>query len=273
MKVAFHNFLITTFCLLSLSIVLCGQVTGSAEETKSQDESKQRAAALWEQAVVAKGGRERLYQVNSLLISYQGTVRNFFGTVVHRGFVERLYVFPYKSWSWDNGLPPPFNLTVSMFNQERNLSCTISAGDRSPKCTEPKNAASFFNQAEGLARVQYLYLLETKWIRPLPVKLAKDSIGLKTVDVVQTRVAGRRVDYYLDRKTHLPQRIITFFESGRVWEVYNFSDYVNINGIQMPGVQKKGKINFQINLAYAGSIFTHPPSIEAGPNAWQSGNR
>ena len=272
MKVAFHIFLITTFCLLGIRIVLCGQVRVAAEQN-SQDGSRQRAEALWEQAVVAKGGRERLQQVNSLLISYQETVRNSLGIVVHRGLVERLYVFPHKSWSWDDGLPPPFHLTVSMFNLERNISCTIYSGARSPKCTEPKNAASFFNQSEGPARVQYLYLLETKWIRPLPVRTTKHWIGLKTVDVVQTQVAGRRVDYYLDRKTHLPQRIITFFESGRVWEIYNFSDYIKINGIQMPSVQKKGKINFQINPAYAESIFTHPPSIEAGPKAWQSGNR
>ena len=273
MKVTLQRVLVTGLCLFSIPIVLCVQVTVAAEQTKSQDGSKQRAEALWEQAVVAKGGRERLYQVNSMLISYQETVRNFLGIAVHRGLVERLYVFPDKSWSWDDGLPPPFHLTVSMFNLERNISCSAYAGATSPKCMKPKDATSFFNQGEGLARVQYLYLLETKWIKPAPVSTTKDSIGLKTLDVVQTQVVGRRVDYYLDRKTHLPQRVITFFESGRVWETYNFSDYLTVNGIQMPSVQKKGKINFQINPAYTESIFTHPPSIEAGPKAWQPGNR
>jgi len=273
MKVTLHIFLIITFCIFSIPIVLGVQVTVAAEQTKSQDGSKQKAEALWERAVVAKGGRERLYQVNSLLIFHQETVRNFLRIVVHRGLVERLYVFPDKSWSWDDGLPPPFHLTVSMFNLERNLSCMIYAGAASPKCTEPRNAASFFIQGEGPVRAQYLYLLETKWIKPAPLSVTKDSIGLKTLDVVQTQVAGRRVDYYLDRKTHLPQRVITFFESGRVWETYSFSDYIEIDGIQMPSVQKKGKINFQINPAYAESIFTHPPSIEAGPKAWQPGNR
>lgn len=272
MKLALHIF-ITALCLFSIAIILCLQVTVAAEQTKSKDGSKQKVEALWEQAVVAKGGRERLYQVNSLLISYQETVRNFLGIVIHRGLVERLYVFPDKSWSWDEGLPPPFHPTVSMFNLERNISCRMYAGAASPKCTEPKDAASFFNQSEGLVRAQYLYLLETKWVKPAPVRMTKDSIGRKSVDVVQTQVAGGRVDYYLDRKTHLPQRVVTFFESGRVWETYNFSHYITINGIQMPSIQKKAEINFQINPAYEESIFTHPPSIEAGPKAWQPGNR
>ena len=156
-----------------------------------------------------------------------------------------------------------------MFNLERKISCAIYAGIPSPKCTEPKETASSFNQSEGLGRAQYLYLPETKWVKPVPIRVTKDVIGWKPVDVIQTKVDGRRVDYYLDRKTHLPQRVVTFFESGRVWETYNFSDYININGIQMPSVQKKGKINFQINPAYDESIFIHPPSIEAGSKAWR----
>jgi hypothetical protein len=273
MKVTFLTLLITSFCLLTSLPFLSAQIAVVSEQTKAQEGSKQKAEALWEQAIVAKGGRERLYQVNSLVISYQETTRNSLGIVVHRGLVERLYVFPDKSWSWDDGLPPPFHLTVSMSNLERNISCTMYAGASSPKCTEPKDAASFFNQGEGLGRAQYLYLLETKWVKPVPISMTKGSIGLKTVDVVQTRVDARRVDYYLDRKTHLPQRVVTFFESGRVWETYNFSDYIDINGIRMPSVQKKGKINFQINPAYDVTIFTRPPSIETGPKAWQLANR
>lgn len=160
-----------------------------------------------------------------------------------------------------------------MFNLARNISCTIYAGAASPKCTEAKDAASFFNQGEGLSRAQYLYLLETKWLKPVPISMTKGSIGLKTVDVVQTGVNARRVDYYLNRRTHLPQRVVTFFESGRVWEIYNFADYVDINGIRMPSVQEKGKVSFQMNPADDETIFTHPPSIETGSKGWRLTNR
>jgi hypothetical protein len=121
-------FLITSFCVLTSPLILSAQITVVAEQTKAHEESKQKAEVLWAEAVVAKGGRERLYQVNSLVISYQETARNLLGFVVHRGLVERLYVFPGKSWSWDDGLPPPFHVTVSMYNLERNSSCTMHAG-------------------------------------------------------------------------------------------------------------------------------------------------
>src|SRR4051812_47867497 len=116
MKMILRAFLLTCICFLIPLVLSYPQITTVAEQSKADEESKQNAQALWEQAVAAKGGRERLHDVNSLVIFYQQTVRNVLGTVVHRGLVERLYVFPDKSWSWDDGLPPPFHLTVSMYN-------------------------------------------------------------------------------------------------------------------------------------------------------------
>src|SRR4051812_14539167 len=96
----------------------------SAIGNKAQEsQSSQQAKALWEQAIAAKGGREQLYRVNSLIMSFQETVRNFLDIAVHRGMVERLYVFPNKSWGWDDGLPPPFRLSVGLLDLERNLRC------------------------------------------------------------------------------------------------------------------------------------------------------
>jgi hypothetical protein len=43
---------------------------------------------------------------------------------------------------------------------------------------------------------------------------------------------------------------------------YDFSDYLTVNGIQMPGKLKKGRINFQINPDFDMDIFTRPPSVE-----------
>jgi len=97
--------------------------------------------------------------------------------------------------------------------------------------------------------------------------------GLKQFDVLDTRFQNKRVDYFLDRKTHLPARVAVFYNgSDRATFMFDFSDYVTVNGIQMPGRQKRGKINFQINAPYDESIFTRSPSIEAGPKAWQRSN-
>src|SRR5689334_19980767 len=92
------------------------------------------AKSLWEAAIAAKGGREALYQVESLVMSYQETERNFLGVAVHHGLVERLDVFPDRSWSWDDGLPAPFHLALGWMNLERNLRCTMYAGASAPVC-------------------------------------------------------------------------------------------------------------------------------------------
>ncbi|MCA1850416.1 MAG: hypothetical protein LC672_05070, partial [Acidobacteria bacterium] len=215
-----------------------------------------------------KGGRERLYQVNSLVISYQETVRNFFGVVVHRGVVERLYAFPDKSWGWDDGLPPPFRLSVRTLDLERNLRCTVSAGSSAPLCGPAKQGPS--PPDEGITQVQYIYLMETKWVKPVPLSVTKGEVGFKRVDVLHTRFENKRVDYYLDRKTHLPSRVAVFYgNSDRATLTFDLSEYVSVSGIKMAGRQKRGRIEFQINPAYDEGIFTRQPSIEAGPKAWR----
>jgi hypothetical protein len=48
---------------------------------------------------------------------------------------------------------------------------------------------------EGISQAQYLCLLETRWVRPIPVAVSKANIGLKKVDVIHTRLEGRNIDY------------------------------------------------------------------------------
>lgn len=263
------NFLRAVFArhaLCLLFIIFLPAAAAAQSERNSQD--TQRAEELWEQAVAAKGGREQLYKVNSLLISYRDTVRNFLGVVVHRGDFEALYAFPDKSWTWDDALPPPFTLSVSSLDVSRNRRCRISEGAPTPTCGAAEHPASPAD--EGLAQTQYLYLLETRWVKPTPVGVGGGRIGLKKVDVLHTRFREKRIDYFLDRKTHLPLRVSVFHgTSERATFSFDFSEYASVGGVMMPGKQKIGHINFQINPPYDESVFTRPPSLEAGPHAWR----
>ena len=254
---------------LALLLSLIFLPTASAVAVKGQEtQSAGEAKELWEKAVAAKGGRERLYQVNSLVMSYRETVRNFLGVVVHRGVVERLYVFPDKSWGWDDGLPPPFQLSVGWLDIEKDRRCELRAGASAPVCGPAKQGVS--PPDEGLKQVQYLYLMETRWVKPTPLGVTEEKIGMKKVDVLRTRFENKRVDYSLDRKTHLPLRVALFYgDSDRATLTIDLSDYMSVNGIQMPGRQKRGEISFQINPPYDEGVFTRPPSAEAGPEAWR----
>ena len=246
--------------------MLVNSAAGGSAFAQGSDR-EQEAMILWEQAITAKGGREALHQVDSLAMSYQETVRNFLGITVHRGPVERLYVFPNKSWEWDDGLPPPFKLTVRLLNIERNLRCYLHATAPAPTCGPAKQYDSPAD--EGLTQVQYLYLMETRWVKPIPIAVTQEHLGFTRVDVLHTRFENKRINYFLDRKTHLPRRVSVFHGNSERPLTIDLSEYINVAGVQMPSKQKKGKITFEVNPRYDADVLTTPPSIEKGPKAWR----
>ena len=265
LRAAFSKHALRLLFIILLPAAVAAQPAQTSSDTR-------RAEELWEKAVAAKGGREQLQKVESLLIWYSDTTRNFLGVVVHRGDVETLYAFPDKMWSWDDGLPAPFTLSVGWIDVSRNRSCRVSEGSKAVTCGAVRNVRSPGD--EGLVRAQYLYLLETRWVKPTPVGVSEGHVGLKTVDVLRTRFREMRIDYFLDRKTHLPARVTVFFEkSGRVLESLDFSEYASVGGVLMPGKQVRGHINFQINPPYDETVFTRPPTLEAGPHAWHRPGR
>jgi len=252
---------------LSLLFILCLPAAAAAQTARTSADAW-LAQELWEKAVAAKGGREQLQKVESLLITYRSTWRNFLGIVEHRGDVETLYAFPDRLWSWDDDLPPPFGMSVGWVDLGRNRHCVLHKGATAPSCNTGRPPGGPGDR--GLVRVQYLYLLETRWVRPTPVGVSEGRIGLKKVDVLQTRFRETRIDYFLDRKTHLPLRVaFTEDPRQRTPVTYDFSEYVNVGGVMMPGKQERGHLNFQINPPYDEAVFTRPPTLEAGPHAWR----
>ena len=253
---------------MGAGVLLLLLFSASAQAAAQGPDEAGRARALWEQAVAARGGREQLHRVESLLISYRETVRNFFGVVVHRGDVERLYAFPDRMWGWDDGLPPPFSLTINTLDLGRDRRCTLRKTSAAPLCGPARQGQA--NPDEGLVQAQLLYLMETRWVKPTPVGVRAGSVGLRKVDVLRARFGDRRIDYFLDRKTHLPARVALYYGAGeRPALTVDLSDYAPVGGVLMPGRQKDGRVNFQINPPYDAGVFARTPSIEAGPKAWQ----
>ena len=226
-----------------------------------------RARELWEKAIIAKGGREQLSKVKTLHISYTETTRNFFGIVVHRGLVNSIYDFPNRMWSWDDGLPPPFHLSVGWLDIEQNKRCIFYQGAADPICGPVTQTTS---PAEGITHVQYLYLMESRWVKPEPIAVSTGRVGLKKVEIIQTRFQDRVINYSLDRKTNLPVRIEVFYKgTTRVMWTVDLSAYALVDGIQMPTKRSSAKINFEINPSYNVSLFKDLPSIAAGPDVWK----
>ena len=187
--------------ICSLLCIALNIAAASYSRAHATNEERQQAETLWEQAIAAKGGRETLMGVKHLAISYDDTARNFLGIAVHRGHFEAVYAFPDKLWVWDDALPPPFGLTLRVLNISQNFRCTLYAKVAKPTCG---SATGDHPSAEEIKEAQYLYFLETNWVKPVPVGVTRD----KKVDVVHTRFENKKIDYFLDRKTHLPVRVV-----------------------------------------------------------------
>lgn len=265
-------------------------ITLASGKPQQDNQSQQEVERLWEQTIAAKGGRERLHAIHNMVISTGGSYKPLKfkikpeGTVTSRSGSrisisrEELYVFPSKLWRWDDYRPAVFGLWVEMYNFETKKQQVITDGD--PNHPPAAISDDDLHSREFLLITQFIYLLESKWVRPRLLNVTAERIGSRIFDVIQTEAEWMHVDFAIDRGTHLPIRITTYNKfKGKVYpNVLKLSDDANIDGIEVPltlemsdGHKEKSIVKF--NVEYKEEIFTKPLSIEAGPEAWmKSGN-
>ena len=231
------------------------------------------AETIWERGIAGKGGREALFGVRSFAISARGDYgsRKLKKNEVRQ---EVLYVLPDKFWSWSDYRPDVFGLRVTMYNYETSTKYVISDGEPVGQL-EPLNEKDRRNTDVLWALLPFFP--ETKWLKPVLVGVTVGKVGQQTVDIVETSVKGRRVDFAFDRKTHLPIRV-SYYSSGRN-KTYitpiDLADYVEVGGIKLPQTLKyddgtDNKQIYQLNVDYNEEIFIKPTRIEAGPQAWKA---
>jgi hypothetical protein len=269
------------FLIIVLILSTSPEFVCTAETNKSSTlevSSRQEAKELWEQAVLAKGGRDKLQAVSNMLASSRIKGRKYIFKPITLHY-ENFFVFPYRSWSWiderESGL---FGLKVEMLNLERNLSYLTYPNDPEsprvfpicPDCTDKRYS---------IIRAQLRFLMESHWVRPVPLGMSRESIEFKQVDVVQTLVNGERVDFALDQKSHLPLKFSHYYKFRGEEIIYteSMSDYVEVSGIKVPKKFTKygfkHEVEYQINIPYTERLFEHPPTIEAGPDAWKANRK
>jgi hypothetical protein len=256
-----------------------------------QREGSVRARQLWEEAIAAKGGRDRLYAVRSFVVSsiskYHHAPRGIPGD-----HTESLFVLPDKWWEWVDHRPGSFGLWIFTFDFGKPVGWDVgSDAPRARKMTtsrdvpraddpyqiyDPSAGVQFLNNKKKFAERQILYLMETRNIRPTPVNVRTASLGSTKLDVVEARVDDEKVEFYLDQHTHLAARVAftTKTEYGDYVEAIRLDDYREVAGIQMPhkvrwGDDEENRTSYQINVDYDESIFERPPTIDMGPEAWK----
>ncbi|HEX8500931.1 MAG TPA: hypothetical protein VF659_10105 [Pyrinomonadaceae bacterium] len=243
-----------------LALALCAPAP-AAGARGSREGSREEAERLWELAVAAKGGRERLHSVNSLLLT----------TGSRKYPLVDLYAFPGKLWRWSR-LPAPFDLSVNMLNAERRAAYATSGNSPASPRRLGDDAVRGFQSFVDEA--QLYFLLETRWQRPVPVAASEGEAGGRRADVVRVAVGDKQADYFLDRKTHLPLKIV-FPARDNARRYFAAKDYADVGGVMLPlKVSYGGGFSpyaYVLNPDYDPNIFERPPTIDAGIEAWRRG--
>jgi len=250
-------------------------------DVDGKDETQQQARRLWEQAIAAKGGRERLYAIQSMSISQRAyykrqtfTLPVKYETLLSKNEVRTvsLDVFPNKFWNCEDYRPDVFGVIMHMYNYESGMKYVLTLGDPVHPLEPIERNETRESRTYGLVA----YLLETTWLKPTPVTASIGNIGRQQVDIVQTILTGKRIDFAFDRETHLPVQVSYYSVSNGQTFVTTvaLSDYVEVKGIKVAQIVQmdegtKYRQTVQFDVEYDPDIFTKLPNFEAGLNAWR----
>lgn len=262
-----------TLLIIILSLVACVTSQTRAQLDPTALNNKKEAERIWELAIEAKGGRQRLYSVSNVLMS--STSRYYYGLKKVTNLEENLFVFPDKWWFWDDNRPSKFGLRMSMYNWQIGKKYVMQFEGNPFNGLEPIEPNQ---RSTGFAGLIDLFL-ETKWNRPQPVRTFTAKVGSTKVDVVETKFMDDRADFYFDGTTRLLVKAI-FYSNGKPSNTTRFSDYIDVDGLKMPSKKVleasdgefEHNVTFKFNVDYEESIFVKPPPFEAGPEAWKKKN-
>jgi len=262
---------ITSFLFFSFFIAISADVSEKQSQPITAQYDREEAERLWEQAVTAKGGREHLYAINNLQLSVRE--KQWWGLKRAPYVVEALYVFPGRSWEWTDQRGTIFGLVIWMQNYEQGIHWAYSDHGKGASVAPIQEGGS---GRSAFIDTQLNYLMETRWVKPIPVSVESGKVSRHTVDIVHTVVkeypkGEEKVSFALDRKSHLPLQVI--YHTVTFGKEYSggvpLSDYAEINGIQMPTKVYGYKTNYQFNVLYNQRVFEEPPSLKAGIEAWK----
>jgi hypothetical protein len=249
---------------LPLLLLALDMKTSAQNNASREDSSLVRARELWELAIEAKGGRDKLHQVFSFVNGDEN------------GSSVDFMAFPDKFFRWADTRPSKFGLIVELFNFERDFGFTIRGDNpldvRRHNGVDPKLRSR-------LREPQLYYFLETQWFKPELLKAFKDDLNGKRVDVVEARFKGFGYPFrwriFLDEKSHLPVRIGTLSDTyERMFEWVDLGDYRELAGIKVPtAISMQGgrwnRILVEVNPDFNPQFFEKQPDMKAGAFQWR----
>lgn len=237
--------------LIGVSI-LFGGTTARSQLEKGSASEKREARLAWEALVKAKGGRERLESISTILITSFQTIK---GKTVPTQY--KLMALPHLVWKAHRA-----NGEVSVYRSDSSKPMQQWAGTHGVSDWNNNDPSHEF------AIDRLIYLLETRYEKPVPQKVSRGKIGKKTYDVIETIFDKERIDYYYEPEEMRVSQVVLYYNDGSIWRKYEPANYTSVNGIWMPQTltvnvndgqaQYINQVEFQFNVDYALDLFTGP---------------
>ena len=286
---------------------------------KAQNENVVKAKELWEKVIAAKGGREHLYSVQNLVVSSNSSSPYDKKEFRNSRYVD-FYIMPDKWWGWIDERPG-FPLEVRQYDFGQQIGYEVNEGQNGGGIIESRNNSEFGKQSEyklfdsGLVCIirpeksqdiakrnievmkdsshfnnnvktkffenQLLYLMETKWFQPKIETLRVEKLNSSKVDVIEVSFGKEKIEYFIDNKTNLPNRIKfkTWFDETKSYyeDSYHLENYSEVEGVMFPQIVRRGKktdtkTTYLVNVKYNEKLFDKPPNIKLGLDAWMPKN-
>lgn len=223
--------------------------------------------AIWEKMVVAKGGREALHSIQSIVLSSE--TRGWHGLRQHRRSETLVFIGPGRWWSWAKGMGRVFGTVVIRYDsgrgfQEFTSDRSMGSGYKRPSPPEESIA--------GVGTTLLSYLLETRWMKPAPVNCAVSDGQVS----VRARWLDRELEFFADDKSYLVREVIWRGKYRSTTLV--FRDYRLVSGLQLPrrqvnmdepGWKPQAELVFEVNPKIDPAIFNSPINARKGREQWR----
>ena len=267
-------------------LLTCLCVAGAVRD--DAQEGRQTAVSIWEQAVAAKGGRDRLAGIRSFAIRKKTRFRGFMTRDVARGKVDQIVCeLPDQWWEFLDYRPGLMGYSLEVVDVRSGMGWrSLGGGPARPLPGPNRSLADRMRQhvAYRMRQLQYVYFLETRSTRPDPQRASRVWLGFRRADRVETEIEDDLVIFFLDLNTHLPVRIETVqtvayvrARGGKAVSerryIYELDGYHEVAGIQVPARVTLGgdraEARVEINPGYEPSLFKIPPPAGAGIDSWR----
>lgn len=240
----------------------------------TDEKSLQKAQQVWEKAITAIGGRERVLDIKNLL---------YFDK---KKTVVSLDVFPDKFWYWRKDRQP-IGTSVLTYDFSKNIAYDIK-DDKHPFSYPLTNQTK-----ESILAGKVMSLLETKSVKPKLLGYESTKINNQEYDVICTEITypdnqkdqkqeTLSVDYIFDQGTHLLFRSVWNFDKsigGGYWAI-EYSNYTEVKGIKFASkIRSKHhyerdwtdfiEYTTEVDVDYRQDLFDKPPLIKDGPDGWK----